>query len=90
MQQLILNVRCTADEFITFIKKSIKFVQNDLCYPPYIRDELSRYSFSEDDAKHSFDLIKEVIDNFNGDAEVFYPQFYKVAGQKRFYEKSHR
>ena len=40
--------------------------------------------FSEEDAKYSFDLIKEVVENFNGDAEVFYPKFYKVVGQKGF------
>ena len=59
---------CSTDELITFIKESIKFIENDLFYPPYIRDELSKYMFSEDDAKHSFDLIKEVIENFNGGA----------------------
>ena len=44
------------------LKKRGKYVENGLCYPLNIRDELLSDLFSKEDSKHSFDLFRQVIE----------------------------
>ena len=46
---------------------------------------MSNYKVSFADAQHFFFLVNDVIADFNGNAEKFYPTFYKVVGQEGYF-----
>ena len=65
--------------FKNFLEVSAKKLSLDECYPSDIMDEFKAYSFwTLDDVLPSYNLIRDVVDDFNGDAEKFYPKFYNV------------
>ena len=66
--------------------KSIVKLSNDECYPQWILDEFKNYKLgSLDNVNHTYDFIKDVIADFNGNAEKFYPKFYKnITGENTF------
>ena len=76
---------CSLTDFRSFIEKSVSILKDDLCYPSNIREEFSNYEVSFADAQHFFLLVNDVIADFNGNAERFYPKFYKVVGQEGYF-----
>ena len=61
-----------------FIMKSATKLASDECYSEKSREEFVKYqSITLDDAIFSYQFIRDVILNFNGDAETFYSCFYK-------------
>ena len=57
----------------------------DECYSEKNRKEFSTYKISVDDARLTYEYVKDIIANFNGNAEKFYPMFYKaVSGETVF------
>ena len=49
----------------------------DESYSAKTRQELFGYVVTLNDAKESFQYIKQVISEFKGNVEKFYPKFYK-------------
>ena len=65
--------------FKKFLQASVDKLAVDECYPENIMDEFKAFSFSNlDDVFPSYSLVKDIIYSFAGDAEKFYPAFYKV------------
>ena len=61
------------------LKASVDKLAVDECYPQNIMDEFKTFSLTNlDDVLPCYTLIKYIIYSFNGDAEKFYPDFYKV------------
>ena len=48
------------------------------------RKEFSAYKICVDDARFTCEYVKDIIANFNGDAEKCYPLFYKQSLKKRY------
>ena len=64
--------------FKTFLEKSVEKLSVDECYPEVILAEFRNYKVgSLDNVNHTYAFIKDVIQKYNGDAEKFYPLFYK-------------
>ena len=62
-----------------FLKASVENLAANEYYPQHIMDEFKAISFSTlDDVLPWYTLVKHVIYTFNGDAEKYYPEFYKV------------
>ena len=59
-----------------YIEKSALKLANDECYPESIMAEFR--SFKVGSLEDVYDLVKNVINSFDGNAENFYPKFYKV------------
>ncbi len=64
------------------IEVSVSKLAKDECYPEDILQELSTYSFNLDDTLFAYSCIKPAITEFNGNAEKFYPHFYKCVSQE--------
>ena len=63
----------------SFLKISAEKLSTDECYPQPIMDEFKALTFTTlQDVLPCYNLIKSVVRNFNGNAEKFYPEFYKV------------
>ena len=62
-----------------YIVKSVDKLKNNLCYPEHVRLEFKKYEAGPiEEVLPIYDLVRDVIKTFNGDAEKFYPKFYKV------------
>ena len=59
-----------------YIEKSALKLANDECYPESIMAGFR--SFKVGSLEDVYDLVKNVINSFDGNAENFYPKFYKV------------
>ena len=46
------------------------------CYSENTRKEFADYVFTNEDAKYSYSFVRDVIGDFRGDVEKFYPCFY--------------
>ena len=65
--------------FHDIIQKTLKKFAQDECYPEEICSQFSSFRMSCSVADlPAYNLITPVINSFNGDAEKFYPNFYKV------------
>ena len=67
-----------------YLKKNInKSVSKlaDECYSEKTRKEFTDYQVSVDDANYSYQLVRNVIGEFRGNAEKFYPAFYKSVSE---------
>lgn len=70
--------------FKNFIEASCNKLASDECYSDKLRTELSNYKvdLSEDDATSSYQHVRDVIGSFKGNAEKFYPAFYKCVSSE--------
>ena len=67
------------DIFYDIIQKILKNLAQDECYPKVICSQFSNFRMSCSVADlPAYNLITPVTNSFNGDAEKFYPNFYKV------------
>lgn len=64
------------------IEASVSKLAKDDCYPADILNELSNYSFSLDDTLFAYSCIKPAITDFDGNAEKFYPLFYRYVSKE--------
>ena len=81
-RESILHPSC----FKIFLEKSVEKLSNDGCYPEVILAEFRNYKVASlDNVNHSYAFIKDVIQNYNGDAEKFYPLFYKNISRKNVF-----
>ena len=68
-----------------YIEESALKLSVDECYSEKNRKEFSTYKISVDDARLTYEYVKDIIANFNGNAEKCYPLFYKaVSGETVF------
>ena len=68
-----------------YIEESALKLSVDECYSEKNRKEFSTYNISVDDARLTYEYVKDIIANFNGNAEKFYLLFYKaVSGETVF------
>ena len=62
-----------------FIEKSADKLSKDSCYPDDIMEEFKSFKISSvDDVLPAYNLLLPILKSFKGDAEKFYPQYYKV------------
>ena len=64
------------------IEVSVSKLAKDECYPADVLQELSNCSFNLDDTLFAYSCIKPAIAEFDGNAEKFYPRFYKCIAQE--------
>ena len=65
--------------FLVEFEPSASYKNNSYKNKQCIMDEFKAISFATlDDVLPCYTLIKHIIHTFNGDAEKFYPEFYKV------------
>jgi len=69
-----------------FILESATKLAGDECYPEIIRNELNAYAVgSLDHVTHVYKIIENVVTEFDGNAEKFFPMFYKcISGENIF------
>ena len=84
-QQLSVPKSLSAEERLhplvlkKLLQASVDKLAVDECYPEDIMDEFKECSFNNlDDVFPCYTLVKDIIYSFAGDAEKFYPRFYKV------------
>lgn len=64
--------------FKQMIEKSVNKLLEDKCYPEEVIKDLQNYEIGNlDKVHHTYSFIKGPIVSYNGDAEKFYPSFYK-------------
>ena len=68
--------------FKKFIETSVAKLASDECYSDKLRAEFSGYTVNVDDAASSFRYVRDVIGSFKGNAEKFYPEFYKCVSSE--------
>ena len=70
-----------------FILESVTKLAGDECYPEILRNELNAYAVGSLDhvVTHVYKIILNVVTEFDGNAEKFYPRFYKcISGENIF------
>ena len=64
--------------FKKYIEQCTEKLSKDECYPEGIMKEFQSYNVgSLSDVLHTYNIVKDVIEKFDGDSEKFYPLFYK-------------
>ena len=74
--------------FKKFIEKSVSKLASDECYSDKLRAEFSKYTVNVDDAASSYRYVRDVIGSFKGNAEKFYPEFYKCVSSEEIVSKN--
>ena len=71
---------CNVLYFKKYVESSVKMLAVDECYPEDITSEFQKYIglVNVDNVNDCYQLVKEVIQGYNGNAEKFYPRFYKA------------
>ena len=67
--------------FKRYINNSVSKLALDECYSEKTRKEFADYQVTVDDANYSYQLVRNVIGEFRGNAEKFYPAFYKSVSE---------
>ena len=70
--------KLTASEFSSLVKKCSSIDQQDLCLPEDIRSNIGFFDFIDDDALELGKYLEPVVEDFHGDAEKYYMNFYSV------------
>ena len=66
------------ETFQKFINESAIKLSNDECYSKSTQEAFSGFSFTLIETGNLFSFVKDIIKDFNGDGEKFYPLFYKA------------
>ena len=61
----------------TYLEECAAKLADDECYPEEVMNEFKLFVGNLNDVLYTYGIIKDVIESFNGDAEKFYPLFYK-------------
>ena len=70
--------KLTASEFSSLVKKCSSIDQQDLCLPEDIRSNIGFFDFIDDDVLELGKYLEPVVEDFHGDAEKYYMNFYGV------------
>ena len=54
----------------------------DECYSEDTRKVFVEYKISYDDARFTYEYVKDIISSFNENVENFYPSFYKAVSEE--------
>ena len=85
--KVILNV----SEFQKIVVNSVAKLSKDNCYSEKTLGELKSFQVTDEDVVVCFDMVKEIIQNYKGDGENFYPDFYNcVTGDEKAFPKLSR
>ena len=57
----------------TLLEKSVTKLTGDECYPDVIRNELKCFTITSHEANNFYQMVKNTVKDFHGDAEKFYP-----------------
>ena len=76
--EFIAENRLHPFHFKKYIEESASKLSVDECYSEDTRKEFVDFKISLDDARFTYEHVKDIIANFNGNAEKFYPLFYKA------------
>ena len=85
--QSMSTINRTADsmlhplQFKRMINETDESVSLDKCYSDDTRGAFKDYQVDLDDVIYSYNFIKDVITDFHGDGEKFYPTFYKAVSE---------
>eukprot|EP00794_Sanderia_malayensis_P002370 gene2370-2731_t len=74
--------------FKKFIEISAAKLASDECYSDKLRAEFSDYKISFDDVAFSYQYVRDVIGSFKGNAEKFYPDFYRCVSSEEIVLKN--
>ena len=65
--------------FQNYLVQSAEKLAKDECYPPKIRTEFKIFKIAFiEEVNPAYSLVKNIVNSFDGNAENFYPAFYKV------------
>lgn len=67
--------------FKKYTQLSASKLSKDECYSEKTRNEFVNYVITNDDTNFSYSFVRDVIGSFKGDAEKFYPAFYKSVSE---------
>ena len=73
--------------FQSMINSCAAKLYGDECYSAKIRQEFHDYVVTLDDAKETLEYFRHVIIEFKGNAETFYPKFYKCVSDDIIFKK---
>ena len=62
--------------FMKYVNESAIELSKDECYSQTTRSHFEGYKLSLDEANQAYKYVREVIGEFKGNAEKFYPKFY--------------
>ena len=68
-------------QFKDFVRKCASKLSADECYPKDIQEEFKAFIFTALDSQYSFKFLERTVQNFNRDAEKFYPDIYSCFTQ---------
>ena len=77
-------------KFKIYIQNSVSKLALDECYSEKTQKEFANYEVTVDDANYSYQFIGNVLGQFKGNAEKFYPAFYKSVSEVIMFKKSRR
>ena len=68
--------------FMKYINLSAIKLSQDQCYSEKTRKEFDGYEVSLDDSNETYQYIRDVLGEFKGNAEKFYPKFYRCVSEE--------
>ena len=68
--------------FIKYVNESAIKLSKDECYSQTTHSHFEGYKLSLDEANQAYNYVREVIGEFKGNAEKFYPKFYKCVSSE--------
>ena len=68
--------------FMKYVNESAIKLSKDECYSQTTRSHFEGYKLSLDEANQAYKYVREVIGEFKGNAEKFYPKFYKCVSSE--------
>ena len=76
--------------FKKYVNLSASKLSSDGCYSEKTCKEFEGYEVSLDDANESYRFVRDVIGEFKGNAEKFYPKFYKCVSDNIIFKNLSR
>lgn len=73
--------------FKNFVNQCSLTLSKDECYSEKTRSGFTDYTINQEEAILAYENIKELIGNFNGNGEVFYPCFYNIVCEKNMFPR---
>lgn len=70
--------RLDVAQFMSYINNCAKQLATDGCYSDETLATFSSYKCSLDEASYTYQFVKHVIKDFDGDGEKFFPKFYDI------------
>ena len=70
--------KLTESEFSSLVKRCSSIYQEDLCFLEDIRIKFVSFDFIDDDAWKLWKYLEAIVEEFHGDAEKYYMNFYDL------------